>query len=352
MKETYPIMTTPVSEELTELRRKFTTELPDRLESICIHFKRLSPATWQPSEAEELHRLLDDFTDVAGTVGMQSVSDVVCSLETRLSALLKTGEPPSAAEWKDVGVALGRLEQLTQVRLESNARILSSPPTAACLERSPMIYLVEDDPIQAGHLCQALEDDSYRVKVFTDLDDFRAACLAADGEHPSAVVMGMIFLEGDSAGASLIDELGLGNSSDIPVLVVSMRDDLPARLEAFRAGACRYLTKPVNTHILSTMLDALTGRQPLQPYRVLLVDDDPLVLELHANLLRQASMDIRVLSQPLQFLDVVDEFDPDVVVLDVYMPDASGPELAAVLRERDAQRHLPILFLSSETDMA
>ncbi len=42
---------------------------------------------------------------------------------------------------------------------------------------------------------------------------------------------------------------------------------------------------------------------------------------------------------------------PDVIVLDVYMPEASGPELAAVLRERAAQVHVPILFLSSETDM-
>jgi PAS domain S-box-containing protein len=50
-------------------------------------------------------------------------------------------------------------------------------------------------------------------------------------------------------------------------------------------------------------------------------------------------------------LDMLKDFVPDVAVLDVYMPDASGPELAAILRERDEQLHLPILFLSSETDV-
>lgn len=40
-----------------------------------------------------------------------------------------------------------------------------------------------------------------------------------------------------------------------------------------------------------------------------------------------------------------------VIVLDVYMPEASGPELTAVLRERDALLHVPILFLSAEADM-
>jgi len=99
-------------------------------------------------------------------------------------------------------------------------------------------------------------------------------------------------------------------------------------------------------------LDELTGRQPPQPYRVLLVDDEPLLLEAQAIVLRSAGMAVRTLSNPLQLIEILDDFIPDVIVLDVYMPEASGPELAAVLRERDAQLHVPILFLSAETDMS
>jgi DNA-binding response OmpR family regulator len=61
-------------------------------------------------------------------------------------------------------------------------------------------------------------------------------------------------------------------------------------------------------------------------------------------------MTVRTLSQPLQILDVLNDFAPDVVVLEVHMPEATGPELAAVLRERDEHLQLPVLFLSAEAD--
>ncbi|PKM01939.1 MAG: PAS domain S-box protein, partial [Gammaproteobacteria bacterium HGW-Gammaproteobacteria-7] len=119
-----------------------------------------------------------------------------------------------------------------------------------------------------------------------------------------------------------------------------------------RAGACRYLVKPVDPGRLIELLDAITGRQPPQPYRVLLVDDDPLLLETHAAVLRAAGMAVRTLSQPLRIMDALSDFVPDVAVLEVNMTGASGPELAAVLRERDEQLHLPILFLSEEADIS
>ena len=160
----------------------------------------------------------------------------------------------------------------------------------------------------------------------------------------------MSFPEGDNAGAGLLAELKASGAHCPPAVFVSVCDDLPARLAAFRAGACRYLVKPFEPRRLIDLLDALTGRQPPQPYRVLLVDDDLRLLEAHAAALRAAGMEVRTLPQPLQIMDVLSDFTPDVAVLDVHMPEATGPELAAVLREWDEQ--LPVLFLSAETDIS
>jgi PAS domain S-box-containing protein len=73
---------------------------------------------------------------------------------------------------------------------------------------------------------------------------------------------------------------------------------------------------------------------------------------MHTAVLRSAGMTVRTLSQPLRILESLNDFAPDVVVLEVHMPEATGPELAAVLRERDEQLQLPVLFLSGETDMS
>jgi len=344
-------MTSPVSEALAKLRRQFADQLPSRLDAIRAHCARLTLAAWQPAEVEALHRLTHSLTGTAGTFGMQSVSDASRELETLVAATLKSNTPPNDAAWLAIRIAFERLNQAARVPLETGGPSLKPPVAPQRDSRSPLIYLMEDDPMQAGYLGQAMRDGGYRVSEFTDTTQFRAAVQAVDAERPAIVVMDLVLPEGENAGAALIAELKLGKESGVPVIVVSIRDDLPARLAAFRAGASRYLVKPAETSALVDVLDSLTKRQPVQPYRVLLVDDDPLLLETANTVLRWAGMEVRMLSQPLQFLDVVDEFAPDVVVLDVYMPDASGPELAAVLRERDAQEHLPILFMSAETDM-
>lgn len=342
-----------ISNPLAELRRQFLDQLPVRLEAIRAQYQGVVLSAWKPAGAEALRRLLNGLISSASTFGLQSLSNAAHQPEIRLAALLGAGEAPAEAEWQAIGADLERLERLAQIRLESAAPGAASPTH----DRSPLVYLVEGDPAQAEYLSQALQDDGYRVRTFAAPSEFRlvcGACAAADAgvERPAAVVMNLVFPEGPVAGAELLTELKATHLRCPPVVFVSERDDMQARLAAFRAGACRYLLKPVSPGRLIDLLDALTGRQPTQPYRVLMVDDDPLALEPYAAVLRAAGMDVQTLSQPLRILEVLNGFEPDVAVLDVYMPEASGPELAAVLRERDAYLQLPILFLSAEADIS
>jgi len=84
---------------------------------------------------------------------------------------------------------------------------------------------------------------------------------------------------------------------------------------------------------------------------VLRVGADPQAVAADAATLRAAGMAVASLADPLYTLEEAEAFAPDVFVLDVDMPDASGPELATVLREREAFRYQPIVFLASETDV-
>jgi PAS domain S-box-containing protein len=93
------------------------------------------------------------------------------------------------------------------------------------------------------------------------------------------------------------------------------------------------------------------GAEQQEPWRVLLVDDDQMLLEAHAAVLLGAGMEVLTLCQPELVLATVRSFKPDVLLLDVYMPGTSGPELAAALRREESLLHLPILFLSGETDL-
>lgn len=344
-------MPSPISSSLTELRRQYADQLCIRLDTIRLHFQKLSPSSWQTVEAETLYRLVHNLTGSAGTLGMQSVSAAARELELQLSALLKADVTPAAPQWEQIGAAFAGLEEIAREQLLAYAPEPAQPPVSALPSRSPLIYLLEDDGSQTEEPGKALRDDGYRVKLFTQADDFRDALCAEDTERPAGVIIDNAFPEGEEIDVSLLAALGLGSSHGIPVVITSERDDLAGRLACFRAGASRYLTSPVDPAHLIDLMDSLTGRQPPEPYRVLLVDDEPLLLEKHADVLRKAGMQVISLSEPLHAIEQIDVFSPDVVILDVYMPEVSGLELAAVLRERDPQFHIPVLFLSAETDI-
>ena len=214
---------------------------------------------------------------------------------------------------------------------------------------SPLIYVIESDQIQAELLNKTLLDNGYRVQLFTEADTlFFSACTDPDIERPSVVIMDIIF-SGDELISSFTNDIVFCKNSNVPAIVTSKRDDITARLASLRAGAKHYLSKPVNNDKLIGLLDEITGRLKYEPYRVLLVDDDEISIKLHKQILTKAGMVVQALLDPIKTLDVVKDFKPDLILLDVYMPEINGAELVAVLR--DSGFLLPVLFLSGETDL-
>jgi two-component system OmpR family response regulator len=84
---------------------------------------------------------------------------------------------------------------------------------------------------------------------------------------------------------------------------------------------------------------------PAGATRVLVVDDEPSITDLVSMALRYEQFDVRVASNGREALDSVEQFSPDVAVLDIMMPGIDGFEVARRLRNQDAR--LPILFLTA-----
>jgi len=201
-------------------------------------------------------------------------------------------------------------------------------------------------------LAAILEQADYRVRVFPSgagLGDGNGDDHGGGGAPwPDVLVMAadLSFPEGDDG--TLKANLGAARERGIAVVAVTADDDLQARLRGIRAGITRYLSAPVDAGRLIGILDDLTHRQPARPYRVLLVDPDTARLEAHGAILRDAGMVVHTLSAALETLDAVAAFAPDVVVMEIHMEEAAGPELAALLRERARGRQLSLLFVAAE----
>jgi signal transduction histidine kinase len=83
---------------------------------------------------------------------------------------------------------------------------------------------------------------------------------------------------------------------------------------------------------------------------VLIVDDSPLALEIMGDLLEARGLSVRKASGGRQALCLVQDRPPDLVLLDVHMPDLDGFEVCRRLRERWPAPALPVMFLSAASD--
>ena len=98
--------------------------------------------------------------------------------------------------------------------------------------------------------------------------------------------------------------------------------------------------------MLSDSRSALAlGEPPVRTARVLVVDDEPNISALLSATLRLVEFDVRVADSGHRALVAVEEFEPDLVVLDVMLPDVDGFEIARRLRA--AGHRVPVLFLTA-----
>jgi len=80
---------------------------------------------------------------------------------------------------------------------------------------------------------------------------------------------------------------------------------------------------------------------------VLVVDDDPIVLEVTRERLEQAGYVVHTREEALGTSQWTAEFQPDIVLLDVNMPAITGPDLAQLLKKRRATKDIAIILYSS-----
>jgi two-component system phosphate regulon response regulator PhoB len=84
--------------------------------------------------------------------------------------------------------------------------------------------------------------------------------------------------------------------------------------------------------------------------RVLIVDDDPDIQRLVSYNLSQAGFQIVTASTGRTALDAVQEQPPDLIILDLMLPDVDGMEVCRTLRQRDNSRRIPIIMLTARSE--
>ncbi len=327
---------------LLTLREAYATQLPSRVGRMEKLWGSVQEGRWDPDVVETLHRLAHSLTGSGPTLGQPAVGERARALEGLIRPLLDRVEPASSEQRRAITGALEELRDLADRAAASSppeASAILQPPPAPGIDR-PVVCLVGGD----GALAGPLEQFGYRAVAVPDASRLPDAA----AEQAFAAILLDASGPGAPEAAAWLAPLQERRIAQIPIVFLSPRDDLAGRLQAVHAGGDAYVTYPVDLGCLVDKLDELTGRSPREPYRILIVEDDPLLAAHNATVLEQAGMHATIVTDPFKILEPLADCRPDLILMDVYMPGCNGTDLAAVIRQHEDFVGIPIVFLSAE----
>jgi CheY-like chemotaxis protein len=159
---------------------------------------------------------------------------------------------------------------------------------------------------------------------------------------PSAITLDVMMPDMD--GWMVLSELKADSElAHIPVIMVSMVED---RQQGYSLGASEYLVKPIEREQLSRVLAKY--RTSKVNDTVMVVEDDPTTLQMMATILRKAGWEVCKAENGRIALEKLPTCQPDLILLDLMMPEMDGFQFVARLREHLEWRKIPVVVLTAK----
>jgi CheY-like chemotaxis protein len=122
---------------------------------------------------------------------------------------------------------------------------------------------------------------------------------------------------------------------------------LTARSKGPGLGSEFIICLPLDTaHQDPETAKAISPSAPLAPYKILIIDDHPSSAESTAELLKVKGHDVRYAVTGWEGLELARAFKPEIALIDIVLPDISGYECAAILRENPDTRHAKLIAIT------
>ncbi|MEW9681476.1 diguanylate cyclase [Pseudomonas sp. TE50-2] len=334
-------MTQPAEPSHERLKQHFAQRVIHQARQILEIWQRLQRGEWSSGDLGELCEANLRLQRYAERFEQPEHG----SLSTAIGQTLRAIEANSARLNSELISELNRLMQrLSRTGLRKGDQLDNVPLPPL---RKP-VYIVLQDHDRAERLAQQLEFFGLSVQALCSAEAFQASM---SERLPSAIVMDVDFT-GAGIGLQLAAQAQQGLEQPVPLLFFSLHEtDTPTRLAAVRAGGQEFLTGTLDASSLLEKLELLTSATQYDPFRVLVIDDSRAQALHTERTLNSAGIITRTLTEPIRTMSELADFQPDLIILDMYMPACTGPELAKVIRHNDRYVSVPIIYLSAEDDL-
>ncbi len=256
--------------------------------------------------------LLNGKVEVHSTKGQGSTFSIILPLQLAKPALISKNQEKLSATTSD---------QVTAINNGST------------------ILCIDDDPEALELMQDYLSEEGYQVICATSGDDGIAK---AKKHKPLAITLDIHMPHRD--GWSILKELKEdSNTRDIPVIMVSIIDN---HALGYKLGAIDYLQKPIAPE---TLLKSIRRILQNQVKNILVVDDEPEVIGLIQQTLEDENFIVHVAYNGVEAIASLKQKIPDLILLDLMMPEMDGFELTQHLHSHPKWIKIPVIIITAKT---
>jgi DNA-binding response OmpR family regulator/HPt (histidine-containing phosphotransfer) domain-containing protein len=316
------------SQRLVSAWAKFKDQIHEQiavLEQLTVRFLRKDLSLdWQTTGRQVAHSLGGSLGNFGFPVGSE--------LAKQIEKLLRNPQKLSDEQGQYLYSLVAALQQ------ELDKPMPIEKITSADADSIIMVLVVSQDPDFNQSIRAAAQDRGWNIKIVHSIAIARAKL---QNNIIRSILVGPSITDQSEEIVCLLVEV----SKHVPVIPVVLNSAVTYP-EMMHIGMCINLP-PTSTNQVITALDLAIAEVERSQTHVLLVDDDPKVSAILQAMLIPWGLKVTTLSDPERFWLVVNEVQPNLLILDVEMPGVSGLELCRRVRNHPDWSETPIIFLTA-----
>ena len=221
----------------------------------------------------------------------------------------------------------------------AEAAVQAARPDGIAPGYAGTVLVIDDDPTARGLMQRLLSKEGFHVETASNGPD---GLRMARELRPAAITLDVMMpsMDGWTVLTTLKDDPDLCH---IPVIMLTMVDN---KNLGIRLGASDYMTKPVDRDRLNTILSKY--RCSASPCPVLLVEDDETTRHMMREMLQHAGWNVMEAENGQAALESVRAHRPELILLDLMMPQMDGFEFVSHLQQEPKWRDIPIIVLTAK----
>lgn len=332
-----------------KLKQHFSTRVTNQARHVLDLWRCLQDDHWKDELVQDLLQANEKLLRFAERFEFEKYSKIAEEFHSILTSLGNDALPNSK-----------QLNNLNDLMLKLSQGLLRSSDTGETKEvisvKKP-IYMALNNIDDALQLAQQMEYFGLRAELFNTLDELDQAM---NKRHPLAIIIDIDFQAKDrgldivrhhqGGEKEILNNTHSNTHANIPVIFYSsIHVTLRQKLLCLRLGGISCLESLAPQTII-TQLESLVNIVPEQPFRILIVDDSKSQALYTEKALNAAGMVTKKVIDPMEVLDSLEYFQPEIILMDMYMPECNGVELAKIIRQENNYINIPIIYLSGEED--